>query len=133
MVEFGKETIMLSKLSINVKNPKDKRHINVSTVEYDIELLGIKSNAYIINQGTKNLIKLTQEKESKVNKLKSEMRKMKKNFKYFDDFGINKDELKSKYNKCYEFEKRVDKLIDKLTKSFPNVYHNLIYLDNINF
>lgn len=58
---------------------------------------------------------------------------MKKNFKKFDEFGVDKDELKCKYKTNYEFEKRIDKLIDKVTKGFLNAYHELICLDIINF
>lgn len=58
---------------------------------------------------------------------------MKKTFKEFDEFGVDKDELNSKYNICCEFEKRIDKLIDKVTKVFQNAFHDLVYLNNINF
>lgn len=63
-IEFGKETLCISKLSTNVRKPKDKRQINVNTMEYDIGTLGIESNEYIIVQGTKILTKLAQDKES---------------------------------------------------------------------
>lgn len=81
VVEFGKDKLKVSKLTTNVRKPKDKRQVDVSTMEYDIGPLGIESNAYIIDQGTKNLIKLAQEKDSEVTKLKKEIKEMKKTFK----------------------------------------------------
>lgn len=50
-------------------------------MEYDINPLGIESNIYIIDQRIKNLTKLGQDKDSKVNRLKKEVKQMKKKFK----------------------------------------------------
>lgn len=41
----------------------------------------------------------------------------------------NKEDLKFKYKIGCELEKRIDKVI----KVFPNSYHDLVYMDNINF
>lgn len=57
---------------------RDKRYVYVSTMEYDIGPLGIESNMYIFYQGTKNLTKLIEEKALKINKLKKEVKCMKK-------------------------------------------------------
>lgn len=55
IVKFEKETLCVSNLKTNIRNPKDKRHVNINTMEYDIGPLGIESNVYIINQDTKIL------------------------------------------------------------------------------
>lgn len=55
-IEFSKDKLRINNLSTNIHKPKDK--VNVSMMEYDIGPLGIESNAYIIDEGTKNLTKL---------------------------------------------------------------------------
>lgn len=58
---------------------------------------------------------------------------MKKNFKVFEEMGANKEDLKFKNKRSYDLEKKINKLIDKATNIFQKVYHDLFYLDNINF
>lgn len=54
-------------------------------------------------------------------------------FKEFEKLGTDKEDIKFKYKRGYKLEERIEKLIEKETKIFPKTYHNLVYLDSINF
>lgn len=61
------------------------------------------------------------------------MKKMKNTFSELEEMGFNKEEMKSKYRKGCKFKKRINKLIEKETIIFLNAYHDIFYLNNMNF
>lgn len=58
---------------------------------------------------------------------------MKKTFKEYEEMGADKEYLKFRYKRGCDLEKRFDKLIDKSNRIFPKGYHDLVYLDHMNF
>lgn len=133
IVEFEKDKLWVNKLNTNIRKPRNKRKINISTKEYDIRPLVIESNAYIIDQETNNVKKLAQEKDRNVNRLKKEMKQIKKPLQEFEELGTDKEDLKLKFKKDCELDERIEKLIENFVKIFPKAYHDLVYLDGIDF
>lgn len=58
VIKFGRDTLCMSKLITNVRKVRYKRHVNINTMEYDFGSLWIESNAYMNDQGIKNITKL---------------------------------------------------------------------------